>query len=97
MLFHEDDIFSAPALPLAEVFDPTGAGDTFAGGFTGYLAKTGDFSYENMKTAIIHGSALASFCVEKFGTERMLQLSKKEIHQRLKQFKSLTQFDIQLT
>ena len=97
LLFHEDDIFSAPALPLAEVFDPTGAGDTFAGGFTGYLAKTGDFSYENMKTAIIHGSALASFCVEKFGTERMLQLSKKEIHQRLKQFKSLTQFDIQLT
>ena len=97
LLFHEDDIFSAPALPLAEVFDPTGAGDTFAGGFTGYLAKTGDFSYENMKTAIIHGSALASFCVEKFGTERMLQLSKKEIHQRLEQFKSLTQFDIQLT
>ena len=97
LLFHEDDIFSAPALPLAEVFDPTGAGDTFAGGFTGYLAKTGDFSYENMKTAIIHGSALASFCVEKFGTERMLRLSKKEIHQRLKQFKSLTQFDIQLT
>ena len=97
LLFHEDDIFSAPALPLAEVFDPTGAGDTFAGGFTGYLAKTGDFSYENMKTAIIHGSALASFCVEKFGTERMLQLSKKEIYQRLNQFKSLTQFDIQLT
>ncbi|MFT5436200.1 MAG: sugar/nucleoside kinase (ribokinase family) [Ulvibacter sp.] len=97
LLFHEDNIFSAPALPLAEVFDPTGAGDTFAGGFTGYLAKTGDFSYENMKAAIIYGSALASFCVEKFGTERMLQLSKKEIHQRLEQFKSLTQFDIQLT
>jgi sugar/nucleoside kinase (ribokinase family) len=97
LLFHEDNIFSAPALPLAEVFDPTGAGDTFAGGFAGYLAKTGDFSYENMKTAIIYGSALASFCVEKFGTERMLQLSKKEIHQRLRQFKSLTQFDIQLT
>jgi sugar/nucleoside kinase (ribokinase family) len=97
LLFHKDDIFSAPALPLAEVFDPTGAGDTFAGGFTGYLAKTGDFSYENMKTAIIYGSALASFCVEKFGTERMLQISKKEIYQRLEQFKSLTQFDIQLT
>lgn len=97
LLFHEDNIFSAPALPLAEVFDPTGAGDTFAGGFTGYLTKTGDFSYENMKTAIIYGSALASFCVEKFGTERMLQLSKKEIHQRLEQFKNLTQFDIQLT
>jgi sugar/nucleoside kinase (ribokinase family) len=97
LLFHNDNIFSAPALPLAEVFDPTGAGDTFAGGFTGYLAKTEDFSYENMKTALIYGSALASFCVEKFGTERMLQLSKKEIHQRLEQFKSLTQFDIQLT
>ena len=96
LLFHEDDIFFAPALPLAEVFDPTGAGDTFAGGFTGYLAKTGDFSYKNMKTAIIYGSALASFCVEKFGTERMLKLSQKEIHKRLEQFKSLTQFDIQL-
>ena len=97
LLFHEEDIFFAPALPLAEVFDPTGAGDTFAGGFTGYLAKTGDFSYENMKTAVIYGSALASFCVEKFGTERMLQLSKKQLHKRLEQFKSLTQFDIQLT
>ncbi|OAB80314.1 PfkB family carbohydrate kinase [Cochleicola gelatinilyticus] len=97
LLFHKDEIFFAPALPLAEVFDPTGAGDTFAGGFTGYLAKTGDFSFENMKTALIHGSALASFCVEKFGTERMIDLSKKEVHQRLKQFKSLTQFDIELT
>lgn len=97
LLFHKEYIFSAPALPLAEVFDPTGAGDTFAGGFTGYLAKTGDFSYKNMKNALIYGSALASFCVEKFGTERMLQLSKREIHQRLEQFKSLTQFDIQLT
>ena len=97
LLFHKQDIFFAPALPLAEVFDPTGAGDTFAGGFTGYLAKTGDFSYANMKTAIIYGSALASFCVEKFGTERMLNLSKKELHKRLEQFKSLTQFDIELT
>ena len=97
LLFHEDDIFFAPALPLAEVFDPTGAGDTFAGGFSGFLAKTGDFSYENMKTALIYGSALASFCVEKFGTERMTNLSKKEVHQRLAQFKSLTQFDIELT
>lgn len=97
LLFHKEDIFYAPALPLAEVFDPTGAGDTFAGGFSGYLAKTGDFSYENMKTALIYGSALASFCVEKFGTERMLNLSKKEVHQRLQQFKSLTQFDIELT
>ena len=97
LLFHEQEMFFAPALPLIEVFDPTGAGDTFAGGFTGYLAKTGDFSYANMKTAIIYGSALASFCVEKFGTERMLNLSKKELHKRLEQFKSLTQFDIELT
>lgn len=97
LLFSDDDIFFAPALPLEEVFDPTGAGDTFAGGFTGYLAKTGDYSYENMKNAIINGSALASFCVEKFGPERLLNLSNKEVHQRLQQFKSLTQFDIKLT
>ena len=97
LLFHEDEMFYAPALPLAEVFDPTGAGDTFAGGFTGYLARTGDYSYENMKTAIINGSALASFCVEKFGTERLEHLSKQELQRRLLQFKSLTQFDIQLT
>ncbi|MAP55742.1 PfkB family carbohydrate kinase [Altibacter sp.] len=97
LLFHKDDVFFAPALPLEEVFDPTGAGDTFAGGFAGYLAKTGDYSYENMKTAIIYGSALASFCVEKFGAERMINLPKKEVHQRIQQFKSLTQFDIQLT
>jgi len=96
LLFHKDEMFFAPAMPLAEVFDPTGAGDTFAGGFAGYLAKTGNFGFENMKTAIIYGSALASFCVEKFGTERMVNLSKKEIHQRLQQFKSLTQFDIEL-
>jgi sugar/nucleoside kinase (ribokinase family) len=94
LLFHKDEIFSAPALPLAEVFDPTGAGDTFAGGFAGYLAKTGDFSYENMKAAIIYGSVLASFCVEKFGTERMIQVTKKDINQRLEQFKNLTQFTI---
>ena len=97
LLFGNDDVFFAPALPLEEVFDPTGAGDTFAGGFTGYLAKTGDYSYENMKNAIINGSALASFCVEKFGPERLLQLSNGEVHQRLQQFKSLTQFDIKLT
>lgn len=97
LLFHEDEMFYAPALPLADVFDPTGAGDTFAGGFTGYLAKTGDYSFENMKTAIINGSALASFCVEKFGTERLVGLSRKELHQRLQQFKNLTQFDIELT
>jgi len=97
LLFQKEDIFFAPALPLEEVFDPTGAGDTFAGGFSGFLAKTGDFSYENMKTAIIYGSALASFCVEKFGAERMLILSKKELNERLQQFKNLTQFDIELT
>jgi len=97
LLFHNDEVFYAPALPLEEVFDPTGAGDTFAGGFAGYLAKTEDYSYANMKKAIIHGSALASFCVEKFGTERMVNLSKSELHKRLQQFKNLTQFDIELT
>lgn len=97
LLFHKDEIFYAPALPLEEVFDPTGAGDTFAGGFAGYLALTEDFSFENMKNAIIYGSALASYCVEKFGTERMLELTKKDINSRLKQFKSLTQFDIELS
>lgn len=97
LLFHQDEMFFAPALPLAEVFDPTGAGDTFAGGFTGFLAKTEDYSFENMKTALINGSALASFCVEKFGTERMIDLPRTELHQRLQQFKSLVQFDIELT
>lgn len=96
LLFHKDEMFFAPALPLAEVFDPTGAGDTFAGGFTGYLAKTEDYSFENMKTAIVYGSALASFCVEKFGTERMQILTKQELQHRLQQFKNLTQFDITL-
>jgi sugar/nucleoside kinase (ribokinase family) len=94
LLFYQDEIFYAPALPLKEVFDPTGAGDTFAGGFSGYLAKTGDFSFENLKKAIIYGSALASFCVEKFGTERMVNLGKEELFQRILQFKSLTQFDL---
>lgn len=97
LLFYNDDVFFAPALPLKEVFDPTGAGDTFAGGFAGYLAKTEDYSYDNLKKAIIYGSALASFCVEKFGTERMLNLDKKEVYKRIHQFKSLTQFDIELT
>lgn len=97
LLFHNDDMFYAPALPLEEVFDPTGAGDTFAGGFAGYLAKTSDFSFENMKRAVIYGSTLASFCVEKFGTERMQNLTDKEIYKRLDQFKSLTQFDIELS
>ncbi|MGC1205868.1 MAG: PfkB family carbohydrate kinase [Flavobacteriaceae bacterium] len=97
LLFHNEHIFYAPALPLEEVFDPTGAGDTFAGGFAGYLAKTGDTSFENMKNAIIYGSTLASFCVEKFGTERMQNLSSDEVHKRLLQFKQLTQFEIELT
>lgn len=97
LLFHDEQIFFAPALPLEEVFDPTGAGDTFAGGFTGYLAHTGDISFKNMKNAVIYGSNLASFCVEKFGTERMQELTKEEVHQRLEEFKALTQFQIQLT
>jgi sugar/nucleoside kinase (ribokinase family) len=96
LLFHDDHVFYAPALPLEEVFDPTGAGDTFAGGFSGYLAKTNDFSFENMKNAVIYGSTLASFCVEKFGTERMQNLTNEEVHKRLLQFKQLTQFDIEL-
>jgi sugar/nucleoside kinase (ribokinase family) len=96
LLFHYDNVFYAPALPLREVFDPTGAGDTFAGGFAGYLASTEDYSFENMKNAVIYGSTLASFCVEKFGTERMLSLTKEEVNKRLNQFKSLTQFDIEL-
>ena len=97
LLFSGADVFFAPALPLEEVFDPTGAGDTFAGGFAGYLAKTGDLSFENMKKAIIHGSNLASFCVEKFGTERMQNLQKGEVYARLHQFKELTQFEIELS
>ncbi len=96
LLFHEGEMFFAPALPLAEVFDPTGAGDTFAGGFTGYLAQTGNVSFENMKNAVIYGSNLASFCVEKFGTERMQSITQEEINQRLHQFKALTQFEIEI-
>ena len=97
LLFHDDNVFYAPALPLEEVFDPTGAGDTFAGGFSGYLASTQDYSFENMKNAVIFGSNLASFCVEKFGTERMQNLTKDEIDYRLKEFKQLTQFNIELS
>ncbi len=97
LLFYNEEMFFAPALPLEEVFDPTGAGDTFAGGFSGYLASTGDISFESMKKAIIHGSNLASFCVEKFGTERMQTLSTNEVTERLKHFKALTQFEINLT
>ncbi|HSD07978.1 PfkB family carbohydrate kinase [Flavobacterium sp.] len=96
LIFHGKEIFFAPALPLEEVFDPTGAGDTFAGGFSGFIAQSENVSFENMKNAIIYGSNLASFCVEKFGTERMIDLDEKEVVSRLKQFKSLTQFDIEL-
>ena len=96
MLFHNKEVFFAPALPLEEVFDPTGAGDTFAGGFTGYITQSENVSFENMKNAIIYGSNLASFCVEKFGTERMEALTKEEVVDRLTQFRALTQFDIAL-
>ena len=96
LLFHKDQVFYAPALPLEDVFDPTGAGDTFAGGFIGHLAKTGDISFDNMKTAIIIGSAMASFCVEKFGTERLKEITKEEIDRRLAQFRELVNFDIEL-
>ncbi|QMU31283.1 PfkB family carbohydrate kinase [Adhaeribacter radiodurans] len=94
LLFHQDQVFFAPALPLEEVFDPTGAGDTFAGGFIGYLAKTHDYSFENMKRAVIHGSALASFCVEKFGPERIIGLTEAEVQDRVQQFVSLASFVI---
>ena len=97
LLFHKEHIFFAPALPLEEVFDPTGAGDTFAGGFAGYLAQSKNLSFESLKNAIVQGSNLASFCVERFGTERMLELEKEEVDQRLAQFKELTQFNIELT
>ena len=96
LLFHDDHVFFAPALPLEEVFDPTGEGDTFAGGFIGHLAKTKDISFENMKTAIIIGSAMASFCVEKFGPERLKEITKKDIDARLDEFVQLVNFDIDL-
>jgi len=96
LLFHNKEVFFAPALPLEEVFDPTGAGDTFAGGFAGFITQSENISFENMKNAIIYGSNLASFCVEKFGTERMVDLDKEEVVNRLKQFRALTQFDIAL-
>jgi sugar/nucleoside kinase (ribokinase family) len=95
LLFHEDKIFSAPALPLADVFDPTGAGDTFAGGFIGYMAKVGTVNFNNMKNAIIFGSALASFCVEKFGTEKILNLTAEEVSARVQEFVSLSAFTIE--
>ncbi|MGI9525528.1 MAG: PfkB family carbohydrate kinase, partial [Weeksellaceae bacterium] len=94
LLFHKDEIFFAPALPLEEVFDPTGAGDSFAGGFAAYLSKTDDYSFSNMKKGVIYGSALASFAVEKFGTERLVELTRDELAIRLKIFKKLTDFTL---
>ena len=96
LLFHGDMVFFAPALPLEDVFDPTGAGDTFAGGFMGHLAKTGDISFDNMKRAIIVGSAMASFCVEKFGPTRLKEITKDDIDRRVQQFKDLVNFEIEL-
>jgi len=96
LLFSKEEVFFAPALPIEEVFDPTGAGDCFAGGFIGYLEKTKDISFENMKRAVIHGSVMASFCVEKFGTERIKELSQKDLKNRLQEFIDLVQFDISL-
>jgi sugar/nucleoside kinase (ribokinase family) len=96
LLFHDKHVFFAPALPLEDVFDPTGAGDTFAGGFCGYLDKTRDISFDNMKRAIIYGSAMASFCVEKFGTERLKELNHKAIEERVREFIDLVQFDIEI-
>ncbi|MBX9852038.1 MAG: sugar kinase [Cytophagaceae bacterium] len=96
LLFNKDQVFFAPALPLEEVFDPTGAGDTFAGGFIGYLASTKDISFDNMKRGIIYGSAMASFCVEKFGVERIVDLSTAELESRVQQFVDLVQFEIRI-
>lgn len=96
LLFHGKQAFFAPALPLEEVFDPTGAGDTFAGGFSGYIAQSENISFDNLKNAIIYGSNMASFCVEEFGPQRMLRLTKEEVLERLQEFRSLTQFEIAL-
>jgi sugar/nucleoside kinase (ribokinase family) len=96
LLFHGDNVFFAPALPLEDVFDPTGAGDSFAGGFIGHLAKTGDIEFDNMKRGIIVGSAMASFCVEKFGATKLKEITKEDIDQRLQMFRDLVNFDIEL-
>lgn len=95
LLFDKERMFFAPALPLADVVDPTGAGDTFAGGFIGYIAKTGDISFDNFKRAVIHGSALASFCVQDFGTKRMESLTYSEVHERIDKFVNLTRFELE--
>jgi len=96
LLFNKEQVFFAPALPLEDVFDPTGAGDTFAGGFIGYLAETRDISFDNMKRAVIFGSAMASFCVEKFGTQRLEELTQEQVDERIQEFIDLVQFDISL-
>jgi sugar/nucleoside kinase (ribokinase family) len=96
LLFDKDSVFFAPALPLEDVFDPTGAGDTFAGGFMGHIAKSGDISFENMKRGIIVGSAMASFCVEKFGPTRLKEINRDDINARIHQFKDLVSFEIEL-
>ena len=96
LLFDQHNVFFAPALPLEEVVDPTGAGDTFAGGFISYLASTEDISFENMKRAVIVGSAMASFTCEKFGPERLLEITRSEIRERIQQFVSLSSVDIEL-
>ena len=96
LLFNNKEVFFAPALPLEEVFDPTGAGDSFAGGFIGYLAKTNDISFNNMKRAVINGSAMASFCVEKFGTQKLTEITQKDIDVRINEFVGLVQFDVSL-
>ena len=96
LLFHKNEVFYAPALPLEEVFDPTGAGDTFAGGFVAHLAKTKDYSFENMKSAIIVGSALASFCVEKFGTQRLTEINQADIAKRIQSFVQLVNFNTEI-
>jgi sugar/nucleoside kinase (ribokinase family) len=96
LLFNNNEVFFAPALPLEEVFDPTGAGDSFAGGFIGYLAKTNDISFENMKRAVINGSAMASFCVEKFGTQKLTEITQEDVNARINEFVKLVKFDIPL-
>jgi len=96
LLFNKEQVFFAPALPLEDVFDPTGAGDSFAGGFIGYLAQTKDISFDNMKRAIIFGSATASFCVEKFGTQNLVNLTNDQVESRVQEFVDLVQFDISL-
>jgi sugar/nucleoside kinase (ribokinase family) len=94
LLFGEEKVFFAPALPLENVFDPTGAGDSFAGGFIGHLSKTNDISFENMKSAVIYGSVMASFCVEKFGTQKLTEITDKDVAERAQQFVDLAKFEI---